>query len=69
MTTRLLAVAAVAAPAAARACPVCFAADERVAWVYRVSTVGLSLLPFALVGLVAVLAVRFGRDGDTPPGA
>lgn len=48
--------------ACATACPVCFDADARVAWFYRLSTVFLSLLPFAIVGLVATVAWRFGPD-------
>jgi hypothetical protein len=49
-------------PAAAGACPVCFATDERVAWFYRLSTLGLSLLPFAVVALGAGIAIRLARD-------
>jgi hypothetical protein len=49
-------------PAAARACPVCFAADERVAWFYGVSTTMLSLLPFVVVAAVVGVAVLLNRD-------
>jgi len=58
-----VAVALLCAPGAAAACPVCFAADERTAWVYRLSTLVLSLLPFALVAAVAGAAVLLERAG------
>jgi len=57
-------IALLVVPMAAAACPVCFDADERVAWFYRLSTAFLSLLPFAIVGLVGAIAWRSARDED-----
>jgi heme/copper-type cytochrome/quinol oxidase subunit 2 len=45
-----LAVSLLGGATAASACPVCFAADAQAVWFYRLSTVLLSLLPFAVVG-------------------
>lgn len=62
MSARLGAAALLVLPVAANACPVCFAADERAAWIYGVSTWMLSLLPFAIVGALAVVVHRMNRE-------
>lgn len=63
MSVPRVAAALLSVPSVAAACPVCFAADERTAWVYRLSTLVLSLLPFALVAAVAGTAVLLERAG------
>lgn len=67
MRRAALLVALVAHPTVAAACPVCFDADERVAWFYRLSTALLSLLPFAIVG-IATIVWRSARDEDDAGG-
>lgn len=70
-TRALCAGGAVALLAAARdagACPVCFqAGDANVLWFYGLSTLGLSLLPFALVGGIALLARWLRREAAAEP--
>lgn len=67
-------------PAAARACPNCYAASPgRVLNTYYLSTLLLSLLPFVIIAAVAVVGLRLYRGGvrqedgggrtDAPPAA
>lgn len=56
------ALAALAAPASA--CPHCYGASSAtVLEAYYLSTLSLSLLPFAVVGGLAAIAVRLARRG------
>jgi len=44
-------------------CPVCFGAgDDNVLWFYYLSTVMLSLLPFAIVGTIAAVVLWLRRQ-------
>lgn len=64
MTTecRITAVILLLAPATALACPQCYAASNgRVLVTYYLSAAFLSLLPFAVVGTVAAVALRMKR--------
>ena len=54
----------------AGACPVCFqAGDANVLWFYGLSTMGLSLLPFALIGGIALVALWLRREAERAPTA
>lgn len=48
-------------PASVTACPVCFVAEQRSLAAYLATTVLLSLLPFALFALIAVVWRREQR--------
>ena len=49
-------------PLAVNACPNCYAAsDSRVLLTYYLSTAVLTLLPFAIVGTILLVAVRMKR--------
>ena len=54
MTSRLLALVATLTPSVARACPVCFDANEENRWAFIVTTVLLSTLPLVMVGGIAL---------------
>jgi hypothetical protein len=67
MTRRLAAATGVllaAAPGAAVACPVCFDANSQSIWFYQLSTTMLSLLPFGIIGGVALVAWRLARQSS-----
>lgn len=56
-----------ALPSLARACPVCFASqndENRIAYV--VSSVGLTLLPFAVLGGILFWVWRRAKAADVP---
>ena len=74
MTKRALAVivwslgALLARTPDAGACPVCFqAGDANVLWFYGLSTMWLSLLPFALIGSIALVALWLRREAGIAP--
>ncbi len=49
-------------PAAAGACPLCYGSSApQVLNAYYLSTAVLSLLPFAIIGVIGYLAVRMAR--------
>jgi hypothetical protein len=50
--------------APALACPNCFSAKENVLWAYYSTAIGLSLLPFALFGGIALYWYK--KRGQTP---
>lgn len=50
-----------AVPAAVKACPVCFVAEQRSLSAYLATTALLSLLPFVLFGLIAIVWRREQR--------
>jgi len=65
---RLLAVALWLAPGAAIACPKCYGSSSPgVLESYYLSTLMLTLLPFAVVGTIVVLGFRFKRRFSVGP--
>lgn len=60
--TAITAAVLVVVPTAARACPKCFeSSGPRVLDAYYLSTALLSLLPFAIIGAVGLIASRLAR--------
>ncbi len=69
VTAAMTGLAGAALPAVAAACPLCYGSSApQVLNAYYLSTAVLSLLPFAIVGVIGLLAVRMLRRAQASAG-